>query len=454
MKRAGTTILAVLMLATVLAGGATRAGGATPLKVGLFDPFYPLVERHLEPRRPVGSIVEGCTLTPGTRCPGVELASGGKTLEQWGADLSASNLRRAGLRSSYDGASFAAADLTGADLNGTEAAALTAPFARFAKADAAGLSAMLGRLAGAHFRGGAELYESSFFAADLAGADLRGTDLGEELAGAVLSGADLRGANLRHARLQFADLTHAKLSPGALRTADLCDTVLPNGQVANPRKRCELPALYIGVGEPEPTISPSDPRYSLLIHAAGTWRGPHREKCGEFCPEGGQWLTHLRGPSFAYENLQRTHRFAGKVQALVNLTGAGLQHADLAGAVIPGAAASFANLSDADLEGADLTYAEVAAAALARANLSGADARDADFTRADLFDADLSDARLGATSLVEADLHGADFSGTDLSGADLFRAELDPDALAGATLCETVLPDGTVASPGPACEHR
>jgi uncharacterized protein YjbI with pentapeptide repeats len=454
MKRAGTMILAVLMAATALACGAAGAGATKPLKVGPFDPFYPLVARHVEPRRPVGSVVEGCALRPGTQCPGVELASEGKTFEQSGADLSASNLRGAGLRSRFDGASFAAADLIGADLNGTEAAAVTAPFAQFAKADTAGLSATLGRLAGAHFRGVAELYESSFFAADLAGADLRGVVLGEELAGAVLSGADLRGVNLRRARLQFADLSHAKVSPGALKNAILCDTVLPSGKVANPRKRCQLPELFFGVEEPEPTIKPSDPRYSLLIHAAGTSRRPHREECGEFCPEGGQWLTHLRGPSYAYANLPGTHRFTGKTAALVNLTGANLLGADMEDTVMPGAAASFVDFHGADLGATDLTYSELAASDLKTADLAAADLRDADLTRADLKGANLSGARLGASSLVKANLRGANFEGTDLSGADLFGAEVDSSFPGTAILCETVMPDGTVAAPGPGCEHR
>jgi hypothetical protein len=244
------------------------------------------------------------------------------------------------------------------------------------------------------------------------------------------------------------------VSPGALKNAILCDTVLPSGKVANPRKRCQLPELFVGVKEPEPTIKPSDPRYSLLIHAAGTSRGPHREKCGEFCPEGGQWLTHLRGPSHAYARLAGTHRFKSKTMALVNLTGANLSRADMESAVMPGAAASFVDFHRADLEAADLTYSELAASDLKSAVLAAADLRDADLTRADLQGANLSGARLGASSLVEANLRGADFEGTDLSGADLFGAEVDSSFPGTATLCETVLPDGTVAAPGPACEHR
>jgi uncharacterized protein YjbI with pentapeptide repeats len=456
MKRARAALLAVLVLsvATVALGVASAdAGEPKPLTVKTFDPFYPLVARRYEPAVAPGTNAGGCVLLPGADCPGVELEVGPETYEVPGADLSKADLRGATLRLAFPGASFAAADLREADLDGTEAAAVTAPFADFGKADLGGFEAVLGRLAGSDFRG-AEMYESSFFAADLAGADLRGANPGGEFAGAVLSGADLRGVNLRRADLEFADLSHAKLTKGALKDARLCDTVLPSGKVANKHKRCELPALYVSSEERPLTIQPTDARYSLLFHAAGTWRGEHREKCGDICPEGGQWLTHLRGPSYAYAHLPGTHRFAGKAQALVNLTGADLTDADMARAVIPGAASSSTDFAGADLDGADLTYSELAAADLAGARLGGLDARDADLTRADLAGADLSGARLSATSLVEADLHGVDWEGADLSGADLYGAEVDPTFPAGATLCDTVMPDGSVAAPGGSCEHR
>jgi uncharacterized protein YjbI with pentapeptide repeats len=449
MKRVGATIVAVLVLVAALGAGAAQ-GAPKPLTVKLFDPLYPLAARRYEPIAVPGTAAGGCVLSPGAACIGAEIQP--ESFELPGADLSRADLRRVTMRIKLPGVSLAAADLREADLDGTEAAAVTAPFARFEKAELGGFEATLGRLAGAHFNG-AELYESSFFAADLASADLRHTHLGSELAGAVLSGADLRGVNLRGASLEFADLSHAKVSPGALKKADLCDTVLPSGKIANERKRCELPALYIANGTTR-TIQPADARYSLLLRAAGTWRGPHREKCGFICAEGGQWLTHLRGRSYAYAHLSHSHRFAGKTQALVNLTGAKLRDADLERAVIPGAAASFVDFRGANLEQTDLTYGELAGSNLGGADLAGADARDADLTRADLKGANLSGARLGAASLVEADLHGADLEGADLSGADLYGAEVDPSFPAGATLCDTVMPGGVVAAPSPTCEHR
>jgi uncharacterized protein YjbI with pentapeptide repeats len=452
MKRVGTAILAVLMLMAVLTAGLAQ-GAPKPVRLSLSDPFWPLSEPRLGPTPAPGTVENGCPLIPGASCPGAELTPKGRVYELPGIDLSAANLRGAGLRMRINGASLAASDLTEADLNGTRAVALTAPFANFGKADVAGLTVPLGRLAGADLRG-AETYEASFFGADLAGADLRGDSLGDELTGAVLSGADLRGANLSLANLQFADLTGAKLSPGALKRAYICDTVLPSGKVAGKRRVCQLPATYVGVGSPRPRIKPTDARYSLLRHAAGTGRNAAGQKCGVECGEGGEWLAKLRGRSFAYGHLFGTRRFEGRTVPLVNLTGANLAAADFSGTVMPGAAASFADFQAADVEGADLTYAELAGANLKVANLTGVDARDADLTRADLEGADLDGARLGATSLVEADLHGATFAGTDLSGADLFGAEVDPGALTAATLCDTVLPDGTVASPAAGCEHR
>lgn len=451
MKRLGMAFMAVLVLTAALCAGAAGAA-PKPLTVRYLDPFWPLVEFGSLRPSATGATAGGCQLQPGVDCINGEF-SGEEAFQLIGADLAGDDLRSASLRPFLNGASLATANVRGANLNGTSAVAITAPFASFEKADMAGIEATLGRFASAGLKG-VELDESDFFAADLAGADLRGAKLGDELAGAVLSGADLRGVDLKGHDLQFADLSHAKVSPGQLKGADLCDTVLPSGKVANRRKRCELPALYSVSSERQPTIQPTDPRYSLLFHAAGTWRGPHREKCGEICPEGGQWLTHLRGRSYAYAHLPRTHRFAGKARALVNLTGADLADADMARAVIPGAAASSTDFAGADLEGADVTYSEMAAAHLAGANLAGIDGRDADLTRADLAGANLSGARLGAASLVEADLHGVDLEGADLSGADLYRAEVDPTFPTGAILCGTVMPDGTIASPATDCEHR
>jgi len=309
MKRLGTALLAALMIAATLGAGGAQ-GAAKPLTVREFDPFWYLAAPRYAAPPAVGTEVPGCELRPGGNCRGFEFKPTKALFELSGVDLSGADLRRASLRPFLNDASLAGADLREANLNGTDAAALTAPFANFAKANVAGLQATVGRLADANFRG-AEMYEAQLFAADLAGADLRGATLGRELAGAVLSGADLRGVNLREADLEFADLSHAKVSPGALKKASLCDTVLPSGKVANRRKRCELPPFYAN-SERQPTIQPSDPRYSLLIHAAGTWRNTHREKCGWVCPEGGQWLSHLRGPLLRLRAPRRHQPFRGQ----------------------------------------------------------------------------------------------------------------------------------------------
>jgi uncharacterized protein YjbI with pentapeptide repeats len=428
---------------------AVAAPARLPLKVKTFDPFYPLVERRYEPTPEVGATVDSCVLRPLTSCPGAEF----KVLSLPGVDLSRSNLRQASLRSSLPDASLAMSDLREADLNGTTAPALTAPYARFGKADMAGFDATLGRLAGIHARG-AEMYEAGLFAADLAGADLRGVDFGDDdLSGAVLSGADLRGAKFDYPDLEFADLSGADLRGVSLKGARLCDTVMPDGKVRNARKRCELPPLYIGSQEGTITVAPTAAVYSVIAHAGATVRGAHREKCGFICAEGGQWLTHLRAGRHAYARM-RGAELAGRDLALANFSFADLSGADLERSVLAGAAASEANFRSATLAGADLTYGEFAGSDLRGAVLAEADARRADFTGADLEGADLSGAQLGAVSLTGADLSGARLEGAILSGADLAGAKVDSSFPAGAILCNTVMPDGSIAAPGQGCAHR
>jgi uncharacterized protein YjbI with pentapeptide repeats len=442
--------LAVLVALSAPAVAAPAAGAARrPLKVKTFDPFYPLVERRYEPTPELGATINGCALHPLTSCPGAEF----EELSLPGVDLSRSSLRRASLRSSLPDASLAISDLREADLNGTKAPALTAPYAHFGKADMAGFEATLGRLAGINARG-AEMYEAGFFAADLAGADLRGVDFAsDDLSGAVLSGADLRGTKFDHPDLEFADLSHADLRGVSLKGARFCDTVMPDGKVRNARKRCELPPLYIASEEGTITVAPTTPAYSVVAHAGATVRGRHREKCGFICAEGGQWLTHLRAGQHAYARM-RGAKLAGRDLALANFSFADLSGADLERSILAGAAASEASFRGATLNGADLTYGEFAGSDLRAATLAGTDARRADFTGADLEGADLSGARLGAASLTSADLRSARLEGVDLSGADLAGAKVDSSFPAGAILCNTVMPDGSVAAPGQSCAHR
>ncbi|TDC64757.1 pentapeptide repeat-containing protein [Actinomadura sp. GC306] len=92
-----------------------------------------------------------------------------------------------------------------------------------------------------------------------------------------------------------------------------------------------------------------------------------------------------------------------------------------------------------DLGGADLTHADLAGVRMAGANLnwtdlSGANLADADLSEADLIHAKLPGADLSGANLTEANLRSADLSGARCVGADLTGTFLDAAELGGADL--------------------
>ena len=83
---------------------------------------------------------------------------------------------------------------------------------------------------------------------------------------------------------------------------------------------------------------------------------------------------------------------------------------------------------DCNLKGADLGYAD-----LGEADLRGAYLEQADFKGADLKD---------------ADLRGAYLNGANLNGANLNGSVLRYAIVTGVTLCNTIMPDGSVINSG------
>jgi uncharacterized protein YjbI with pentapeptide repeats len=112
---------------------------------------------------------------------------------------------------------------------------------------------------------------------------------------------------------------------------------------------------------------------------------------------------------------------------------------DLAGADLEGA-----RLAGADLSSASLRYAVLTRADLSGALLAGADLTRADLGGANLFDADLTRAILIGALLFDADLTGADLDGARLDGANLTGAVVGSKQLAQAqSLQGATLPDGS-----------
>ena len=132
----------------------------------------------------------------------------------------------------------------------------------------------------------------------------------------------------------------------------------------------------------------------------------------------------------------------------LDLSGAHLPRASLAGAALGGANLSHTVLVEARGEGACLSNALLNDARLYSARLSGANLRGARLKRAHLRSADLSSADLSGADLSNADLSGADLSDADTGGACFDGASysagtkwpsgFDPSA-AGAILLQTGL---------------
>jgi hypothetical protein len=112
----------------------------------------------------------------------------------------------------------------------------------------------------------------------------------------------------------------------------------------------------------------------------------------------------------------------------LNLSGAYLSHADLAGATIKNA-----NLKSVNLSGAVLSHSTVADANLMGANLTGAK----------LIGAILTDTNFGSAKLVGADLTGARLTDVNFKGADLTGATLTGAILSDVGWNGTTCPDGT-----------
>lgn len=89
--------------------------------------------------------------------------------------------------------------------------------------------------------------------------------------------------------------------------------------------------------------------------------------------------------------------------------------------------------------GEDFSRMQLAGADLSMAQLAGARLQGTDFSGAWLADADLRRADLTGANLTGADLTGADLTGAILTDADLRRAELDRAVLADVDLSEALL---------------
>ena len=144
----------------------------------------------------------------------------------------------------------------------------------------------------------------------------------------------------------------------------------------------------------------------------------------------------LSGAGLNEANLCRAYLrsvdFGGVYLNEANLSGADLTGAHLRGAHLNRAYLTEASLRGADLRGADLSEANV------QAQLYGSNLSETNLRGANLNFAGLSKAKLSLGNLKDAELSGADLTAADLTGANLCGTGLYGTNLKGANLRETV----------------
>ena len=203
------------------------------------------------------------------------------------------------------------------------------------------------------------------------------------------------------------------------------------------------PAYWTALGQPwriEPDISPERQAVLRGCRAAriDIARGVFPFAGVRLSRADIEWLlaTHDggRGPVDWRDSAQRERRG-------LDLRGADLREAKLGGLPLARTLASLSHdawlaaspdvraQAVAQLAGADLSHAQLDGALLCGVRLAGADLSSASLTRAQLFTA-----RLEGAVLVAANLRRADLRGAQLDGANLARTRLDRAALRGASL--------------------
>lgn len=183
---------------------------------------------------------------------------------------------------------------------------------------------------------------------DLSQLDFRGADLfAVDLSGAKLRGANLSGANLNRAVLREADLAGANL-----RAANMFAVIMTGADLTG----ADLSQARI-IGELQ--------------------------------------NTRLNGAKLIKADLGFDPTNQNMVPAIVDLSGAMLDEANLTHANLTSASMQYASLKGAQLTHARLNWAKLAGANLSGADLSGADLSDADLTNAILRDVKGADSATG-----------------------------------------------------------
>lgn len=299
-------------------------------------------------------------------------------------------------------------DLAGADLRGLDLSEMELASAELAGADLTGA-----KLAGSKLDD-ADLAKATLVRADLTDAELPGAilaqcDLAEaRLPGADLTGADLTGARMRETDLRGADLTDALLQGARLRESDLTDARAGGAVFVE----ADLSGAVLIRGH----FEGSDFTGGLLDGVDARGASFASAEFGEVraveAMLAGANLRELR----AADALDLSRANLTQVEAPASIwSGATLEEAVLAWAVLDGADFTGANLRGADFYAAHLREARFSKASLLGARLAGADAFEAHFDGADLTGADLRSGSFYGAEFLEARFRETATEGADLT---------------------------------------
>jgi uncharacterized protein YjbI with pentapeptide repeats len=159
------------------------------------------------------------------------------------------------------------------------------------------------------------------------------------------------------------------------------------------------------------------------------------------------------GSDITKEQLYSTASYKAKDLSGISFYGHDLTGWNLAGQNLTGAGFWYATLTGADLRNANLTGACFRCAMLIGTDLRNANLTGAEFWGATLTGADLRNANLTGADFLYATLTGADLRNANLTGARFWYGANLADAdlrgavgadLSGATLHNTILPDGQI----------
>ena len=286
---------------------------------------------------------------------------------------------------------------------------------------------------------GADLVDTDLEGANLEGANLEGANLeGAKLGKAYLLGANLDNANLYRADLEYSimflsSLENSNLAEANLRAANLQYSNLKGADLTV----AQLDGITLNVTQlqnanlAEANLTEANLTCANLDSANLKNANLTKAKLGD-CKPGTSIKKGKIISSFLLNNAKISTPFRDIADVLKG-----------ASAVISFISSSLdddpynydtSGFDDLGLRGVEF----IGATNLNNANLSGANLTEADLDGADLFNSNLSNAILDSTDLKE----------TDLTNSNLINAQINDLKLEEAFLCNTIMPDVSIAKQG------